>query len=359
MAKFYSVQVGEVTKETPDSVSFTIVPKPEDAAAFAFVAGQYLTFKIHLDGQEIRRSYSICSSPLEGEIRVGVKRVDGGLFSTWANRVLQPGMTLEAMPPMGHFTTSIASGSNKHYAAVAAGSGITPILSIIKTVLAADPTAQFSLFYGNRSTPFIMFREVLENLKNTYTGRFALYHILSRESIDLPLFNGRITSERCQSWFSTLLPVDWVDEWFLCGPMEMTQSVQAVLEEKGVAKQAIHVELFTAPGQPTTTKTSMAAQKEFEGAKSLVHVKLDGLTTAFELETDGLNILDAALDAGADVPYACKGAVCCTCKARVTEGKVAMEMNYALTQDEVEAGFVLTCQAHPLTASVVVDFDQA
>ncbi len=359
MAKFYAVQVGEVTRETPDSVSFTIIPKPEDSAAFSFQAGQYLTFRTQIDGEEIRRSYSICSSPLENEIRVGVKRVEGGAFSTWANHTLKPGMTLEAMPPMGHFTTPITPGSQKHYAAVAAGSGITPILSIIKTLLASDPTAQVSLFYGNRSTPFIMFREVLENLKNTYTGRFALYHILSRESIDLPLFNGRITAERCQSWFSTLLPVDWVDEWFLCGPMDMTQSVKELLEKKGVDQKNIHIELFTTTGVPTVSKERIAAQKEHVGAKSLVHVKLDGLTTAFELETEGLNILDAALDAGADVPYACKGAVCCTCKAKVTEGKVAMEMNYALTRDEVEAGFVLTCQAHPLTERVVVDFDQA
>lgn len=357
MSRFYPVKVANIVRETPESVSFSVIPSPEHADKFHFIPGQYLTFRKQMNGEEIRRTYSICTSPEDGELRVGVKAIPDGVFSNFVNNELKEGDELEAMPPMGHFTTEIKPGTGKHYVAMVAGSGITPVLSLIKSILAGDPWAHFSLFYGNRATPHIMFREILEGLKNKYTTRFALYHVLSRESTDSEIFNGRIDADKCEVWLKTIVPPASVDEWFLCGPGDMIIAVREKLQKHGVPSNSIHTELFTAPGSNMGAHSSEKKASSIAEVESRITVVIDGLSTHFTLDSRGDSILDAALHAGADVPYACKGAVCCTCKAKLEQGKVEMDLNYALSQEEVENGYILTCQAHPISEYVVVNYD--
>ncbi len=359
MSKFYTATVTEVRRETRDTVSIALSLPEEDAKYFVFKQGQYLTFKLFVNGEEIRRTYSICSAPFEDEIRVAVKKIEGGKFSTYANEILKPGDTLEVMPPMGNFYTELNPAQAKNYLAFAAGSGITPIMSILKTTLATEPKSTFTLIYGNKGSATIIFKEELEALKNKYMDRFVLYHVFSREALDIPLMNGRIDGEKCRLFCKTLIDLESVDEIFLCGPGEMIQSVKAELEQLGFDKKHIHQELFTAPGSAAGVQQKKEIKKEFTGDVSHVTVILDGKQTHFDLATEGSNILDAALQHGADVPFACKGAVCATCKAKVTEGKVEMELNYSLTDEELAAGYVLTCQSHPVTEHVIVSFDEA
>jgi ring-1,2-phenylacetyl-CoA epoxidase subunit PaaE len=316
-----------------------------------------------IGGSEVRRSYSICSSPLDDELRIAVKKVPGGLFSCFANDQLQAGQTLEVLPPTGKFYTELNPGNRKQYLAFAAGSGITPVLSLIKTTLAQEPDSQFTLVYGNRYRPSIIFREALEAIKNRYMHRFSLHHILSREKMDLALHQGRIDAAKCQELCSRLIDLHSMDEIFLCGPGEMIFSVKDWLEKQGIERKKIHFELFhpldnggniasvlpgekKAPDEPATTEET-----------SEVTVRLDGVSHVFELPYHGSSILDAALYQGADLPFACKGGVCCTCRARLIEGRVEMDLNYALEADELAAGFILTCQSHPRSPKVTIDFD--
>lgn len=353
---FEQLTVREVHRETHDCVSITFEVPEQLKEAFRFLQGQYITLKTKIGGEEVRRSYSICSSPLDNELRVAVKKVPNGVFSTYANELLKAGDSLEVMPPMGKFFTPLLSSQKKNYVGFAAGSGITPLLSIIKTTLQTEKESTFTLVYGNRNRHSIIFRETLEALKNKYMNRFRLIHILSRETTDTPLNSGRIDADKCLTLCDKTIDLQRTDEFFLCGPEEMIFSVKNVLEEKGVAAQKIHFELFTTAGQQNKKIQQLETETD-KGPKSKITVKLDGISFDFELSQKGEAILDAALKQGADLPYACKGGVCCTCRAKLVEGQVDMEVNYGLEPDEIEQGFILTCQSHPKSEHVVVDFD--
>lgn len=355
--KFYPLTVADVREETTDCVSVAFAVPDELKEAFAFVPGQYLTIRAAIGGEEARRSYSICAAPHEHDLRVAIKKVPGGRFSTWANETLKKGDVLEVMPPTGRFSPRSAM-PGRHYLAYAAGSGITPVFAILKHVLATDPTARFTLIYGNKNRQSIIFREAVEGLKNKYLSRLRVHHILSREVMDVPLFYGRIDAARCRDISSQLVDVRRVDEAFVCGPEDMILAVREELIAQGMKAEAVHMELFASPDQPKAQHQQWTEEHtEDTGPKSRVSVRLDGVTFDLDLAYNGQNILDAALAAGADLPYACKGGVCATCRARVTEGEATMEVNYSLEADEVRKGFILTCQSHPKTARVVVDFD--
>lgn len=359
--KFYPLKVKEVRRETFDTVSVQMDVPDELKEIFAFIQGQYLTFKIEHQGEELRRSYSLCSSPLDQEWRVAIKKVPGGRFSTYANDHLKAGDILEVMPPMGRFFTTVEAAQNKNYVFFAAGSGITPIHSIIKTVLHVEPKSSVTLFYGNKNSTSIIFKDSLEALKNLFIGRLAIHYFLSREKMDAELFQGRIDQDKCNALLNCFPEVKDGDEYFLCGPLEMIESVKTVLIEAGVDKSKIHFELFTSPTQSNEiiqNKHLTVTASDAKTLKSQVTVKVDGISFDFELPYEGSNILDAAMLKGADLPYSCKGGVCSTCRAKLMEGVVDMDVNYALEEDEVEDGFILTCQSRPRSERIVIDFDQ-
>ncbi len=356
MRKFYPLTVKEVSRETADcvSLSFAIPTKLEDT--FRFIQGQSLTLRKEINGEDIRRSYSLCTSPLENEWRVAVKKVWGGRFSTYANEVLQAGDILEVMPPTGHFYTEMNPENQKHYVAFVAGSGITPVMSIMKTVLLTEPNSRFSLFYGNRKVESIIFKEEIEDLKSKYLGRLRVVHVLSQESTEVNLFHGRIDSKKCRAFCKELIDIQDVSEVFLCGPKEMIMSLEETLASLGLDKSSIHYELFYDPEEDTEKVVIAKPPKAIPDSE--VTIILDGRALVVPLDFDGEMILDAGTKNGLDLPYACKGGMCCTCKARVKEGKVKMKKNYTLEPDEVEAGYVLSCQAHPTTEKVVISFDE-
>lgn len=357
MIKFHSLKVKEVRRETADCVSVAFEVPAAYAPSYQFLAGQYLTLRTHLGGEEVRRSYSICSSPDEGDLRVAIKKIPGGKFSSFANDQLQPGDMLDVMTPTGNFHVPIDVAHQKQYIAFAAGSGITPVISLIKTILAQEPGSRFLLFYGNRTTDSIIFREELEGLKNRYLGRFSLFHILSREDTGSDLLSGRITPTKLPLIFSRLTDLQETDEFFLCGPAEMATGLRDYLENAGVSRKMIHVELFHAGTEQSINPKPVNAHTP-SGLQTQVNLRLDGNALTFEMNGQQQTLLDAALAAGADLPFSCKGGVCCTCKAKLLEGKVEMALNYALEPEEVEAGYILTCQARPLTDILKVDFDQ-
>jgi ring-1,2-phenylacetyl-CoA epoxidase subunit PaaE len=356
--RFYELKVKDVRPETVDCVSVALEVPEALQELFRFQPGQYLTFRRHFEGAEVRRSYSICTSPSEGELRVAIKSVTGGKFSGYANTALHKGEVLEVMPPMGSFSPKKAEKAAKHYLAFAAGSGITPVMSIMRHVLESEPGSRVTLVYGNRNRNTIIFREAIEGLKNRFMDRLRVYHVLSREVMDVPLFNGRIDAQKCADFCATLIDVHSIDEVFLCGPEDMILSVRGQLVSQGMPAGRIHLELFSSPDQPKKQHQHWKeAHTAADGPVSKVSVRLDGVTFELDLPYNGDNILDAALAHGADLPYACKGGVCSTCRAKITEGSVEMEVNYALEPDEVAKGFVLTCQSHPKSERVVVDFD--
>lgn len=353
---FHKLKVKEVKTETPDcvSIAFTV---PEDLQTeFLFEQGQNITLKKEIDGEEIRRSYSICSAPFEKELRVAVKKVEGGKFSDFANTILKAGDELDVLPPTGKFNTKLNTQNAKQYVAFAAGSGITPVISIIKTTLQTEPASRFILVFGNRGRHSIIFFEELEALKNKYLNRFNLINILSREKTDAPISFGRIDAAKLAE-LNKLIDYKNTDEFFICGPEEMIFCVKEFLEASGIENKKIHFELFTTPGQKQSSAVSHESSGKSSGPKSKITVKLDGRSFDFDLGFDSENILDAALKQGADLPFACKGGVCCTCKAKLLEGEVEMDVNWGLEHEEVEQGYILTCQSHPKTEKVVVDFD--
>ncbi|MEM9822678.1 MAG: 1,2-phenylacetyl-CoA epoxidase subunit PaaE [Bacteroidota bacterium] len=357
MPKFHTLKVKDIRRETKDAVSIAFsVPEPlvDD---YSFIQGQYLTMKTMIDGEEVRRSYSVCVSPLEKELRVAIKKVYLGRFSTYANERLKVGDELEVMTPMGRFHTEIKVDQQKTYLGFAGGSGITPIISILKTVLEVESESRFILFYANRKTDSIIFLEQLEALKNKYMDRFIMHHVLSEETLESELFNGFITAEKVRSFANLLFNINSVDECFICGPEPMMLAIREGLQSLGMDNKQIHMELFASPGAPK--KVAVVAKPDFDpSVQSKVSIQLDGDRFDMLLDYGGENILDAALKSGADLPFACKGGVCCTCRAKLTEGEVIMDVNYALEPEEVEAGFILTCQAHPRTERIVVDFDE-
>ncbi|MCI0688231.1 MAG: phenylacetate-CoA oxygenase/reductase subunit PaaK [Sporichthyaceae bacterium] len=358
-AVFHPLRVAAVDRLTEDAVAVTFEVPPELAGEYDFVHGQHLTIRTQLDGDEIRRNYSICSPAGSGVLRVAVKALPGGVFSAWVNETLAVGDVVDVMTPTGRFTTPLVPKQAKHYVAVVAGSGITPVLSIASTILAHEPDSRVTLLYGNRSTSSIMFLEELADLKNRYPERFALFHVLSREPVDADLLHGRLDPEKLSLFLDMLLPVSDVDEWFLCGPFEMVVASRELLVSRGVDAAHVHSELFHVEGSaPRAIVEPVDGEPAPDaGPVSTVTVVLDGRSTTFPLPEGGVPVLDAALRARGDAPYACKGGVCGTCRAKLVEGTVRMERNYALEADEVAAGYVLTCQSHPTSEKVLLDYD--
>ncbi len=359
MARFHSLEVADVHPETSDCIVVGLKVPAELKEDYAFIHGQYLTLKMNVNNEELRRSYSICSSPLDvGVIRIAVKKVKDGRASSQLVDKLKPGMMLEVMTPMGNFHTALGHSQEHHYVAFAAGSGITPILSILVTALRTEPKSRFTLFYGNTESDRIIFRKRLEELMAHFPDRLDVHHILSKGIDEDKLFNGRITTDKATELISRFVTDTLHKEFFICGPEQMMVNVSEALEKSGVEKKRIHVELFSTPVSTEAKKETAHATSAGVAGKSQVKVILDGREHELTLAPKGDAVLDAAIDAGLDVPYACKGAVCCTCKARVLEGQVEMDMNYALTDEEVADGYVLTCQSHPRSARVVIDYDQ-
>ncbi len=353
---FEKLTVKDIRKETADCVSIAFQIPANLSSHFVFKQGQYITLRTNILGADVRRSYSICSSPLENELRVAVKKVAGGLFSTFANEQLQIGDRLDVMPPIGRFHTDLNPKNKNAYVAFAAGSGITPVLSIIKTTLATEPNSFFTLVYGNKNRHSIIFKEELETLKNRYLDRFKIIHLLSREKTDTPINHGRIDAEKLNILSKHLIDIPSTDAYFLCGPEEMVLTIKNELLAKQVPLQKIHIELFTTQLN-TEKKVSRQIVNNSTSTTSEINIKLDGISFEFRLGFDGQSILDAALQNGADLPFACKGGVCCTCKAKLLGGEVEMDVNYGLEPDEIEQGYILTCQSHPRTSKVFIDFD--
>ncbi len=351
---FHSLRVHEVRRETSDSVSVAFQIPVELREAFQYQPGQYLTLRTTIDGQDIRRSYSICSAPFESLCRVAIKKVDGGVFSSWANEHLSAGMELQVMTPMGHFTTSIEESNAKHYLLIGAGSGVTPLISLAKTILRNEPQSSVSMILGNRQFHSIIFRDELEDLKDIYLGRFRMFHVLSSEPNDVTLLHGRIDNEKIEGFLKTFLAYPPVDEVFLCGPQAMTEGARDLFLFKGMNPECVHLELFgTALPQGPAKKVVV----EDKGEMCEVSVIFDGQQTDFKMPKTQ-PVLDAAQAAGVDIPFSCKGGMCCTCRAKVMDGKAEMIVNYALEPGEVESGYVLTCQALPKSDKLIVDFDQ-
>lgn len=351
--KFYSLQVSAIKRETPTCVSVAFEIPESLEADFSFEAGQYFTFKKTIENQEIRRSYSLCSAPNENEWRVAIKQIPDGVFSSYANQELCVGDTLEVLAPMGNFKFTPRQDARNNYVLFAAGSGITPIFSILKTILTFEPQSTVTLFYGNKGQGEVIFREELEALKNKYLDKLNLVHVFSRENTGVPLLKGRIDAERIEKLLRAFFKGQTIDAAYLCGPQQMILSAKDELEKFGMAANQIHFELFHAA--PIEKKEEATVQ----GTAFDSHIELimDGEVTNFYLSSQGPSILDAAYQAGADAPFACKGGVCCTCKAKVLRGEVSMDVNYALTPEEVEQGYVLTCQAHPKSTDVLISFD--
>ena len=352
---FHKLVVKEVRKETPECVSI-LFDIPEDVKKdFEFKQGQSLTVRTFLNDEEVRRTYSICASPLDNEWRVAVKQQEGGLFSSFANEQLKKGDVLEVMPPVGKFYTQLDARQKKNYVAFAAGSGITPVISIIKTTLRTEPASQFTLVYANRNKNTIIFKEELEGLKDKFIDRFRIIHILSRERTDAPINSGRIDTNKL-SELNKLIDYKNADEFFICGPEEMIFTIKDFLLQHQVDEKKIHFELFTTP-ETKKVKTKIEKKQEADKQKSKVTAKLDGVIFDFDVEYDGDSIIDAALFQGIELPYSCKGGVCGTCKAKLLEGEVEMDAHYALEPEEIEQGYILTCQSHPKTGKVVIDYD--
>ncbi|MFO1412683.1 MAG: 1,2-phenylacetyl-CoA epoxidase subunit PaaE [Burkholderiales bacterium] len=355
MSRFHRLAVARVERETRDAVAITFAVPEALADTFRYAAGQHLTLRADIGGQDVRRSYSICAAEQDATLRIAVKRCPGGVFSTWANESLKPGDTLEVMPPLGHFAAPAAGADAPHYAAFAAGSGITPLLSIVKTTLARQPGATFTLVYANRASSTVMFREELAALKDRYLARFNLVHVLSREAQDIELLHGRIDRAKADAILARWVPVDDIDAVYLCGPEGMTDAVQAALRARGVPEAKIRVERFAASIPKHThvaPATPAAGRSECE-----VSATLDGVVRTFAVAKGTRTVLDAGLAAGVELPYSCKGGVCSTCRCRVVEGEVDMDVNFALEDYEVARGYVLACQSYPVTDRLVVTYD--
>lgn len=352
-SRFLPLRVVDVARETSDSVAITLLPPPH--ADFSFVPGQYLTFRRVVDGVEQRRSYSICSALGDGTLRVGVKRVAGGAFSSWAVDQLKAGDVLEAMPPEGRFgLMPDAAAPPRTVLGIACGSGITPILSIASSLLAREPHARFVLLYGNRDAAGIMFRDALERLKDRYMARFAIVHVLSREKHELSALHGRLDAARIAALLPGLVPAGAIDAAFLCGPDGMAEAARVALQGLGLNPACIHEERFTTAAGAAPRARPVPVVEAPPAA--IATLTVDGVTRAVPMAA-GETVLEAGLRAGLDLPWSCRGGMCCTCRAKVTEGEVAMATNYSLQPWEIEAGFVLTCQSRPLGAAVAVDYD--
>jgi ring-1,2-phenylacetyl-CoA epoxidase subunit PaaE len=355
---FYPLRIADIRSSTDTCKIITFAVPEYLEETFRFVPGQYLTLQDMIDGESVRRSYSICSAP--GELSVGIKLLSGGRFTTHVHQSWAIGDHVNVMAPMGSFTLEDET-TDAHVVYIAAGSGITPILSHLATYLAERPSLRCTLIYINKGYDHIIFRDELENLKDKYLDRLSIHHIFTQERVGVSLLHGRLTEEKCDKIFKSLVPVSGIDQVYLCGPGAMIFTAKTALEAAGLSPDRIHYELFSTEGLPQASTATATVQKTLDydpDAESHVTIKLDGDVFEFTLAYGDTNILDAALEYGADLPYACKGGVCSTCKAKITNGEVDMTINYALEPDELAAGYVLTCQAHPRTPSIYVDFDQ-
>ena len=356
MSRFHPLTVADIRPETRDAVVVTFRVPDELATVFRFIQGQYLTLRASVDGEEVRRSYSICSGVGDGALQVGIKRVEGGIFSNWIADHVRVGDVIESMPPAGSFHAPLDPASRRHYLAFAGGSGITPVLGIIRTTLAREPGSVFTLFYGNRASGSIMFRESLEDLKNRYLERLQIVHVLEREQQDIELFNGRLDREKCDALLARWVDPADIDVAFLCGPEAMMLQASEALQAAGVERRRVKFELFASPGQPRRRPaTSRTARGQPDCEATIV---IDGRRRTLALHKGRESVLDAALAEGIELPFACKGGVCSTCRALLTEGEVEMDANFALEDYEIARGYILTCQSYPVTDRVVIDFDQ-
>lgn len=358
-ARFHELQVSEVRPLTADSVEVTFAVPDALAGDYDYVPGQHVALRAEIDGHEVRRSYSLCRPPARGSISIAIKRDLGGRFSSWANEELHTGDRMDVMSPQGTFTSGLTDLDGAHIVGIAAGSGITPLMSLAHTVLAASDTARFTLVYTNRSTLDVMFLEELADLKDRYPARLALHHVLSREQRTSPLLSGRIDEPKLRRMLEILIPPSTVDEWFLCGPFELVQLCRDTLADVGVDRDHVRFELFTT-GEPDRVAGDTGRPVAVRAGEATVRIDftLDGQSASVESPVDAHeSILNAALRVRPDVPFACAGGVCGTCRARLIEGTVSMTENYALEPDELERGYVLTCQSHPTTERVLVDYD--
>jgi len=357
---FHPLRVRRIDPDTHEAVIVTFdVPEPL-REVFGFTQGQYLTLRTNIDGQDLRRSYSICAGVDDGELRVGVRRVNGGVFSNWINAHLKPGDEIQVMAPQGRFFVPLDAGSRRHHVGFAGGSGITPILSIMKTVLAREPDSRFTLIYGNRLLKSTMFKEEIEDLKNRYLSRLVLHHVFSDEHTDAEINHGVMNREKIGEFLRTLVPAEGIDHAYVCGPYQMNDEAEAALLDAGVPAERVHIERFGIPVPAAGTGVGAVIHKAEPGdaRQARVVIVRDGLRREIDFRHDDPSVLDAASAAGLEVPFSCTSGVCGTCRAKLLEGKVRMERNFALDAKEVEAGFVLTCQSHPLTERVVLSFDE-
>ena len=359
-SRFHSLKVTSIQKDTKKAVIVNFEVPPELQDSFRFIQGQYLTLRREFDGEEVRRSYSICAGLDDDQLRVGVKLVEGGVFSTWVHKELKKGDFIDVMPPQGNFFSELDPMRERWYMCICAGSGITPVLSIVKTVLAREPKSRVTLLYGNQRTASMMFRNELAFLKNKYLERLHWVNIFSREPQESDLFTGHLDNRKGGKLNRRLISIKEHDEFFLCGPEAMISEVSRGLRGEGIAEENIHYELFGSSAEAASKAADKihARAVEHKGLVSDVTLISDGREYRFELSADGGNILDAGLENGVDLPFSCKGGVCATCKAKLVEGKVDMDRNQALQADEIERGYILTCQSHPISKRVVVDYDQ-
>ena len=358
---FHPLRVRAVEPDTAEAVIVSFDVPPELRDVFGFTQGQYLTLRKEIDGQDLRRSYSICAGVDDGELRVGVRKVKGGTFSNWINERLAPGDTIQVMAPQGRFFVPIEPGSRRHHLGIAGGSGITPILSIMKTVLAREPQSHFTLIYGNRALASTMFKEEIEDLKNRYLTRLALHHVFSDEPTDSPLSMGLMDRDKVAEFLRTVVPAAGIAHAYVCGPFQMNDQAEAALLAAGVPEDRIHIERFgiaQPAGGPDRVGAVVHEAQPGDAESARVVIVRDGLRREIDFRRDQPSILDAASAAGLEVPFSCTSGVCGTCRAKLVEGEVRMERNFALDKAEVAAGFVLTCQAHPLTERVVLSFDE-
>ena len=354
---FHALRVKSITPDTDEAVIVSFDVPAALKNDFAFTQGQHLTLRTLLNGKEERRSYSICSGVDDGDLRIGVRHVTGGVMSSWLNQGLKTGDQIDVLPPEGRFFVPVDASQARHYLGIAGGSGITPILAIMKTVLAREPLSRFTLIYGNRRQASTMFKEELEDLKNRYLTRLTLHTVFSQEHMDSPLYSGRLTQAKLGEFLGALIQPQQLDHVFVCGPHGFNDEADAALLAAGVPAEHIHIERFGVPVDASGSVAKPTAQAG-DAPQAIVQIIRDGVSREIAFLTEHGNVLDAAAAAGLEVPYSCKSGVCCTCRAKLIDGKVRMDRNFALEKHEVEAGFVLTCQAHPLTERVVISFDE-
>lgn len=354
--EFHRLKIADIRRETPDAVSIAFAVPASLRDAYQFQPGQHLTLRIDRNGEDIRRSYSICTGLDDGELRVAIKKVEGGAFSVLCNDLFKLGDEIDVMTPQGRFGLAPDPSVARNYLAIVAGSGITPVLSLLRSILAREPKSRFALIYGNRSTPDIIFKEALEDLKDRFVDRFVVHHVLSREQQDVALFNGRIDGEKIATLVKSFAAPSDIDHAFLCGPGGLIEEGKRALRTLGIPGDRIHAEYFSTDGLPVTPRPSSGKQTDDQPAVAIAHVTFDG--SAYDLPIrDGETIIDAGLRAGLELPFSCRGGMCCTCRAKLVSGEVRMDTNYSLEPWEMQAGFVLTCQSHPLTSEVTIDYD--